>query len=103
MHDLAPIATARTAVARGTSVGFFFSTEHVRENEQFAYWGEVISQTGMHLTPQRDEAGPFRAWIRWQAYGGATITEAAAPRHRLFRASGGLDVAAREYVLLISL
>jgi AraC family transcriptional activator of tynA and feaB len=83
---------------------FFFSTEHVSAVEQFAFWHVAVAQTGMCLTPERDASGPFPAWIRWRVFGGVTVTEAAAPAHRLLRASNDTGpIAGPEYALLVSL
>jgi AraC-like DNA-binding protein len=83
---------------------FFFSTEHVSADEQFAYWHVAVAQTGMSVTPERDVAGPFPAWIRWRDFGGAVVTEAAVRAHRLLRdGSGAASAAGPEYALLVSL
>ena len=83
---------------------FFFSTEDVPENEQFAYWREALCQTVTCVTPERDQPGPFRAWLRGRAFGGATISEGAAPRHRLYRRPADVArIAEPDYVLLIRL
>ena len=89
---------------RGTAVRFFFSTEDIRESEQFAYWREALCQTVAALTPERDEPGPFRAWVHGRAFGGAVVAEGAAPRHRLFRTPADrARIAAPDYVLLLRL
>jgi AraC family transcriptional activator of tynA and feaB len=81
---------------------FFFSTEDIRESEQFAYWREALCQTVACLTPERDEPGPFRAWVHGRAFGGAIVAEGAAPRHRLHRTRADLArITAPDYVLLL--
>jgi AraC-like DNA-binding protein len=84
-------------------VRFFFSTEHVHESEQFAYWRVVMTQIGICLTPERDESGPFRAWLRWREFGGTTVAEASAPHHRLRRSGGVQPIVAPEYAVLVNL
>ena len=83
---------------------FYFSTEDIRESEQFAYWREALCQTVAALTPERDEPGPFRAWVHGRAFGGAIVAEGAAPRHRLLRTPADrARIAAPDYVLLLRL
>jgi AraC family transcriptional regulator, positive regulator of tynA and feaB len=83
---------------------FSFSTELAREDEQFAYWREALCQSIACLTPERDEPGPFRAWLRGRTFGGATVSEGGAPRHRLFRTRADLArIAEPDYILLVRL
>jgi AraC family transcriptional activator of tynA and feaB len=85
-------------------VRFFFSTEHIREDEQFAFWRESLCQTATCLTPERIEPGPFRAWARGRAFGGAMVSEGSAPRHRLTRTRSDLArLGAPDYILAIRL
>ena len=83
---------------------YFVSTENVREDEQFAYWRETLCQAAVCLTPERAVSGPFAAWKRGRAFGGATISEGSAPRHSLTRTRSDLarmDVA--DYVVAVRL
>ena len=83
---------------------FFVSTENVREDEQFAYWREILCQAAMCLTPERDVPGPFAAWKRGRAFGGATISEGSAPRHSLTRTRGDLArMGVADYIVAVRL
>jgi AraC family transcriptional activator of tynA and feaB len=94
----------RSLGLQGQAVQFRFSTEDVRDNEQFAYWREALCQAATCLTPERDEPGPFRAWARGRMFGGAMISEGAAPRYRLTRTRSDLArVAASDYILVVRL
>jgi hypothetical protein len=89
-RNAGPLGSASLGSAQGGTLRFFVSTENVREDEQFAYWREILCQAAMCLTPERDVPGPFAAWKRGRAFGGATISEGSAPRHSLIRTRGDL-------------
>jgi hypothetical protein len=80
------------------------STDDVREDEQFGYWRETLCDAATRLTPERDEAGPFRAWARGRAFGGAIVSEGSAPRYRLPRTRADLArLGSPDYLLMVRL
>ncbi|OJU80564.1 MAG: hypothetical protein BGO11_07545 [Solirubrobacterales bacterium 70-9] len=77
-------AAYASARSRGGAT-FSWDTGAVPDEEQFAYWREVVWQAFLPLSPERPGSGPFAGAVRGRAIGPLTIARIRSQAQRVCR------------------
>ena len=65
--------------------GHIYSTEDVKEREQFEYWNDVVCDEFVQLDCSSDQRGAFKGWLRGDKVENIRISEVASDPQRVMR------------------